>query len=827
MAKNKSTRNTAFNGYEFEMDGEEFYATVTTSSVEELKKITKKYYSNIKLLDCSEYVKVKGTDIVSYTVKSKDLLTYATNGYDSIIQNIGNKDYYIFGAPYRMVLDDKQAFSNCGVDSVLNNLVNAGIMKIEDQDKTEKSFLKKMWKLGLAADNGELGVLDKNDGTTTILDYKEMFAIYGIETSLDYSSSITNLAKLVKEGHGVILSVSSERLWFKYESYNKINHAISVIGVVYDTGTPLPEEMPVAFVIQDTGLGQTRFITLDDLKFAGLYTDTKNNNENLSFKNSQGFIISKSQNPIKTMADNIKATGDKFDNIIYGNSANNVIKGLEGNDTLNGEGGNDTIYGGSGKDTIYGDYGNDVIYGGSGNDLIYGDEGNDIIYGGKGNDTIYGGDDENTIYAEDRNVIYGEDGNDVIICGNSENRVLGGNGNDTIYGGADQDTLIAGDGNDVIYASDGKDKVEVGAGKDTVIFDDPEYDITTVYNSKGSVTFKFEYDVNTYKMTDAIGREYDSKSYDLYFTDSGQSKGFILKDFFNYKKDTSKTAYLELDSGRKYKYKATKSAKATVADTRTDGNHKNINNVLFTTNKKGTTITTSKKNDIVYMYDSPNYYYNEAECERKDKITYTGGKDTYYSFIGNTTYVVKFSEQTVLGIGDSIVPIYKIKYDENGEPDSYLLDPSNNDTIKFSSSIDNITFLFDMNNNGKTTEKTNLLAFYNPNNGTESLENNIKSYISGNKDTTGYVAIAEFFNQNKTFGSDDCYGNGLIENIYTKEKGKDVLYTGLETRIEAIQTAVMNWFNDNSGYTSVFEALNSEIASEKLTALVNCYNPNV
>lgn len=860
MAKKQtSTRNIAFNGYEIEYDNQFFYASLNSSTPEGIKKITNKYYSNIKLLNSLNYVKLKGKDIVNYTKTNKEALyESATFGYNNIIQNTAfnteNKDFYVFGAPFKMVLDNEQAYGDCGIDSVLNILVSAGIMTIKDENTTEKTFLKKFWDMGIADDNGKLGVLDKEDGATSAYDLQEILKLYDIYSSIYGSySDIEMLGNSVENGDGVILAVSSGRLWFGESQSKKLDHFITVIGAVYDISNPTSLSSPTAFIIHDTGGQMTRFITPEDLKYAALYDETQANNDSLTNKVSAGFSVLITSR-IKADTDNVNATGDKNANIIYGNAGNNIIKGLDGNDILYGETGSDTIYGGNGNDTIYadegsviitgtgsihyygtdynkiyGENGNDVIFGSDDNDTIYGGAGNDFIQGNGGKDIIYGGAGNDTIYGvEDRTVIYGDSGNDIIFGGINKDRIFGGAGNDIIDGGNGDDVVIAGDGNDTIIANMGNDKVEVGNGNDVIIFESHNNGSDTICNSGGSITFQYEYNVNAQGVAPIIGYDANVNTYNLYMMEETGDNSVVLKEFFNYKNNKSQTVYMDCivdnDGGRrKYIYSATKSANARVANIGEDIKNKDINNILFTTNKTGTTVTTSKKNDTVFMYNCPDIEYSEEEYLRKDKITYTGGKDAYFSFVGNTNYIVDFNKETNLNIADNITPVYKVKVDEFGNPYIYELEPSKNDSVKLSTGIDNVEFFFDVDNQGKVTQNADLIIFYKNNENINNLQDNMIDIAKSNREASGFVDIYGFFKEGKTFGSDDFYGNGLIEEIYTNENGKNELYHGLEAKINSIKSSVMNWLEANNSYSSAFEAFSADEVPENIASLVACY----
>jgi hypothetical protein len=81
-----------------------------------------------------------------------------------------------------------------------------------------------------------------------------------------------------------------------------------------------------------------------------------------------------------------RATGSRYSDKLYGNSADNVLRGGSGDDLLNGRDGNDLLSGDAGNDKLYGGAGNDTLKGSSGNDFLQGQGGADLLYGGSGKD---------------------------------------------------------------------------------------------------------------------------------------------------------------------------------------------------------------------------------------------------------------------------------------------------------------------------------------------------------------------------------------------------------------------------------------------------------
>ena len=521
--KQKTTRDTSFN---FDKD-------VNSKTIYTLSNYTAtKEFPNITLMGAEDGMSVKGAKIIEHANANK---TMKDMGYNITVHtdNITTTDTYkIYGAPFQAVLNNRQHYYNCGVESTLNTLATAGKIKMKenlsDQKSVEKSFLKKVWTLGLVNDAGVIGKLDEPDGGTEPDDYRDILRQYDIDSEAYFISTkcddtqyndINELAYKISQGYGAVLGVCSSILWQEQMSETDeigIDHAVAIVGVVYAEGVkPYDGTVygePKGFYIHDSGAWMTRYITLAEFKEAtlydkhgmlasekdeylnyedGTYYDPDKYCENLRDFNAEpeyrqfigkqpnGLFVTITSEPIKSDMFNINATGDKQNNTIVGNSGDNVIKGMDGKDTLYGNAGDDEIRGGKGNDVIIGNNIsediktalNDMFNFGIGNVNLSDtyQEGINKLYGDAGNDIIIGGDDVD--------LIYGGAGDDKIYAGNGRNAVYGGKGKDLIVGGWENDRLLGDAGNDVIYGwgdddtihgGDGNDKLYGGSGNDRI-----------------------------------------------------------------------------------------------------------------------------------------------------------------------------------------------------------------------------------------------------------------------------------------------------------------------------------------------------------------------
>ncbi|MCS6920616.1 MAG: putative Ig domain-containing protein [Elioraea sp.] len=152
-------------------------------------------------------------------------------------------------------------------------------------------------------------------------------------------------------------------------------------------------------------------------------------------------------------------TGDRGDNVLYGNSRGETLVGRGGNDYLAGFEGDDLLRGGAGNDLLQGGQGNDVLHAGSGRNLLDGGTGDDVIHGGRGGGLIIGG-----------------AGADLVRTGRGRDLIAfnRGDGHDVIWSDREGDnTLSLGGGiryEDLRFRKSGRDLVLELGGSDSITF---------------------------------------------------------------------------------------------------------------------------------------------------------------------------------------------------------------------------------------------------------------------------------------------------------------------------------------------------------------------
>ena len=145
----------------------------TVSSTVDINGLNIKGVNNITLLDSSDAIVKKGSEIDSSLSK--------------------NDSYNIYGAPAKWILDKEQQYNNCGIESCLNILAIAGKYDIKDQIKDENEFT--LWAITnkytspttgeedtYGVDTIPFGKLNLEDGATVYEQRKELLKAKGLES---------------------------------------------------------------------------------------------------------------------------------------------------------------------------------------------------------------------------------------------------------------------------------------------------------------------------------------------------------------------------------------------------------------------------------------------------------------------------------------------------------------------------------------------------------------------------------------------------------------------------------------------------------------------
>lgn len=369
-------------------------------------------------------------------------------------------------------------------------------------------------------DQLETAIIKNVSGTYDIKNIvSEINTLYGSEQlntnnllKTEYVGMAT-LGNYVKSGYCVAAMCDAYALWGLRDSFQTINHVVTVTGVAYSINDSSAIE---GFYICDSG----RLLQSDASRYIPYSVMSK------MIGGGTGTIIV-SNEPIKQYLDNIDGTGNELNNTITGNSGKNSLYGLGGNDTLNGAGSYDTLYCGIGDDSYYvnakdtvvelANEGNDTIYaiadkeytlvenienlvlsdsvcgvklngnnlnnsisGGAFNDILNGELGDDNLDGKAGADILIGGLGDDTYYIDNiRDAMYelANQGTDTVkstfshtLAANFENLELLGSTNINATGNAYNNLITSNSGNNVINGYLGTDTLTGGVGNDTYIF---------------------------------------------------------------------------------------------------------------------------------------------------------------------------------------------------------------------------------------------------------------------------------------------------------------------------------------------------------------------
>ena len=261
------------------------------------------------------------------------------------------------------------------------------------------------------------------------------------------------------------------------------------------------------------------------------------------------------------------------------------------------------IFAYAGDDSIYNHYENVTIDAGAGNDSIDNHGHHALIDGGTGNDTLLnyvGMADEN--YEANYSTLRGGDGDDFIDNHGHHVLIEGGNGNDVLWnnngayfdGEADYSTLSGGDGDDTIRNYGNDVSIDAGEGNDDI------------FNSGRNVTIDmgtgddFIEDNNghgtAYVYTSGNDTIHGFKSYDTFLLgdvsiDSFEQTDGQLKINLSNGNHIMITEYWGFGEAVK-----TVSSLAQVQRVEFTENHTDNENIIFTTEGSGTTVTAVKNN---------------------------------------------------------------------------------------------------------------------------------------------------------------------------------------------------------------------------------------
>ena len=468
-----------------------------------------------------------------------------------------------------------------------------------------------------------------------------------------------------------------------------------------------------------------------------------------------------------------------------GGKTSGKITGSNGKDLLVSTGGKDTINGGSGNDIIKGGKGNDVINAGAGTNSIY--------YSlGDGNDTIqYGGGTDTLVFDKGITVSATYSGNDLKV------KYSGGSQSNTItisnfknkksvkyitVGGTKKsvDSYIKG-------GDSGADKIyEVN---DTHLYDDPEHPLTLTSGQNNKVVFSGQYD-DCYITSNNASAYTDT----LQISDIKMTNGYNISNLEYLYNDTTLTIdtywqnqETDEQGGGYIMYTATNTPKIAIADSERTYNFSGYTSVQGTNLNP---LELADGNNLVYIkaqtgtsYITSNDDYNVIKTEYGEhgsglNYLYGGGHDLICtSSSSNDVYTATID-------GDTSVVIY---------------DADGTDIINANG--DNVRVIFDA---GKTTTFKTQGIFID------------KTVLSNMSD-------AEFKNIFSTDKGMNIAEMNIDDGDTLNVNGSAITFDNWSIDTNNVHQAVAGWLTDNSGYTSVADALEKCTDDALLTSLKNCF----
>ncbi|MFJ3054729.1 calcium-binding protein [Herbaspirillum sp. NPDC087042] len=251
---------------------------------------------------------------------------------------VNGVDALVYGMPRSYQLNYDQGgkvdgyWGTCGEASVAN------VTMLGDHPVSEKVVVQRAIKDSLCDTSSDS---DDMRGGTSGYDQQTLLEDFGFESSIESGFDAKSVAQSIKDGKGVLVSLSAGNLWGEDLNDDAVSdHVVTVTGVACSAAN----DKIIGFYIADSGRGRAsdmcRFVTVQQMNDA---TDVL------------GSDTVTTDDPIKLRNQDLDATGNELDNILVGNAGANVLDGGKGNDLLIGGAGNDTyrFASGDGQDVVY------------------------------------------------------------------------------------------------------------------------------------------------------------------------------------------------------------------------------------------------------------------------------------------------------------------------------------------------------------------------------------------------------------------------------------------------------------------------------------------